>query len=282
MLEHSSMLLYNLIVLKSHDGRVFYREWFCDNPKAVVILIHGLGGYSGRFFELGPTLTKNGFKPYAIELKGFGESSAIKGHIETFKIYTSELKSLVEFAKETNPGKKVFMFGESMGGLITLDFCIHHQNMIDGIILVSPALKDKLPINIGNRIRIFLSSIFSPLRYFGAQFNASMFTRDPVMTKRIDNDPLEVRNLTAKFFLSILKTLIYVNMNAKKIKLPILTLLAGRDTMVSAEAAEAYFKKISSEDKELKWYPEMYHALYVDKDRENVFRDIVEWMNKNI
>jgi alpha-beta hydrolase superfamily lysophospholipase len=269
-------------VLKSHNGRVFYREWICDNPKAVIILVHGLGGYSGRFFELGPLLVKNGFKPYAIELKGFGESPAIKGHIENFKIYTGELKSLVRFAKNKNPGKKIFVLGESMGGLITLDFSLHYQNEVDGIILISLAIKDKLPINMGNRIRIFFSSIFKPLNYFNAQFDASMFTRDPRMAERINDDPLEVRNLTAKFFLSIFKTLIYVNMSAKKLKLPALFLLAGCDRMISAEAAEAYFKRIPSKDKELKWYPEMFHALYVDKGRENVFEDILNWLERHL
>ncbi len=267
-------------MLKSHDGKVFYREWTCDNPKAIIILVHGLGGYSGRFFEFGPLLVDNGFKPYAIELKGFGESSAIKGHIGNSKIYLSELKSLVQFAKSKNPGKKIFMLGESMGGLITLDFSLHYEDEINGIILISPALKDKLPINIGNQIRIFFSSIFKPLKYFSAQFDASMVTRDPVMVKRINNDPLEVRKLTAKFFLSIFKTLIYVNMSAKKIKLPVFMLLAGHDRMVSAEAARAYFRRIPSKAKELKWYPEMFHALYIDKDRESVFGDVLNWLEK--
>ena len=109
-----------------------------------------------------------------------------------------------------------------------------------------------------------------------------MFTRDKVMVKRIDADPLEVRNFTASFFLAILKAMIFVNAMPWRIKLPVLMLLAGQDKMISAEAAESYFKKIRSKDKELKWYLEMYHALYVDKDREKVFKDIIDWMNKRI
>jgi alpha-beta hydrolase superfamily lysophospholipase len=120
------------------------------------------------------------------------------------------------------------------------------------------------------------------MAFFPAGFNAEMFTRDPVMAKRINNDPLEVRMLTAKFFMSILKAIIFVNMKPRAIKLPVLMLLAGQDKMISAEAAEAYFRKMSSKDKEVKWYPQMYHALYVDKDRENVFKDIASWVNKHL
>jgi len=269
-------------MLKSFDGRVFYREWNCVDPKAVIILVHGMGGYSGRFFEFGPYLAKAGFQIYAIEQKGHGESPSIKGHVSNFKLYTSDLKSLVEHARSQHRGKKIFIFGESMGGLITLDFSIHCQKLIDGIILVSPAVKDKLPMSVKKRAEILRAAIFEPLGFFPAGFNAEVFTRDPVMAKRINIDELEVRNFSARFFLSILKAMIYVNMMPKAIKLPVLMLLAGQDKMVSAEAAEKYFKKISSKDKELKWYPEMYHALYVDKDREKVFKDMINWINKRI
>jgi alpha-beta hydrolase superfamily lysophospholipase len=274
--------MYNAaMALKSKDGRVFYRDWECADPKAAIILVHGLGGYSGRFYEMGPMLANNRLNVYAIELKGHGESPSIRGHVSNFKIYTEELKLLVELAKKENPGKKVFIFGESMGGLITLDFSIHHQDLINGIILVSPGVKDKLPVSLPKRAQILFSAIAHPLRYFSAEFDANMFTRDPEMAKRINADPLEVRRFTANFFTSALKAMTFVNMNPKKITLPVLMLLSGKDTMVSAEAAAAYFKKISSKDKDLKWYPEMYHALYVDKDREKVFKDIVDWVREH-
>lgn len=269
-------------MLKSRDGIVFYREWNCVSPKAVMILVHGMGGYSGRFFEFGPYLAKAGFQVYAIEQKGHGESPSIKGHVSNFKLYTADLKALVKLAGSQHPGKKIFIFGESMGGLITLDFAIHHQKLINGAILMSPAVKDKLPISLKKKADIFRAAIFEPMGFFPAGFNAEMFTRDTVIAKRINSDPLEVRNFTARFFLSILKAMIYVNMHPRSIKLPVLMLLAGKDTMISAEAAEAYFKKIRSKDKELKWYPEMYHALYVDKDREKVFKDIISWINMHL
>ncbi len=267
-------------MLKSQDGVIFYREWNCPSPKTVVILVHGLGGYSGRFFEFGPYLAKHGMQVYAIELKGFGESPSVKGHIDNFQTYTNELKSLVVTAKKLHAEKKIFMFGESMGGLITLDFLIHHQNMIDGAILMSPAVKDKLPMPFAKKLEIFRSAMFDPMAFFPAGFSAELFTRDKVMAKRINNDPLEVRQFTAKFFFSILKAMIFVSMKPRAINLPVLMLLAGHDSMISAETAERYFKKMPSKDKELKWYPEMFHALYVDKDREPVFKDIVDWINK--
>ncbi|MFC1559902.1 alpha/beta hydrolase [Candidatus Margulisiibacteriota bacterium] len=268
-------------MLRSQDGKVFYREWKCPDSKAVIILAHGMGGYSGRFFEMGPYLAKNGFQAYAIEQKGHGESPSIKGHISNFKLYTEDLRSLVAATRALNSGKKVFLFGESMGGLITIDFCIHHQDIIDGVILMSPAVKDKLPISLRKKAEIFKAAVLEPMGFFPAGFSAGIFTRDPEMAKRIDADPLEVRCFTAKFFISIIKAMAFVNIMARRIKLPVFMMLAGKDAMISAEAAEKYFKKISSKDKQLKWYPEMYHALYVDKDRDKVFADILDWLGRH-
>jgi len=268
--------------LRSMDGRVFYREWACNDPKGIIILVHGLGGYSGRFTEMGGYLCQRGLKVYAIELKGFGESPAIKGHVSDFDVYSRELKLLVEQAKSENPHKKIFMFGESLGGLITLNFGLKYQDMLTGMILVSPAIKDKLSVSLLKRAKIMLAAIRAPLQHFDISFDAAVFTRDPNMIKKINEDPLEVRSFSARFLLASLMTLINVNLNAKKFNIPTLMLLAGRDKMISAEAAAAYFKKMSSKDKELKWYPEMYHALYVDRDREKVFEDIVNWISKRV
>ena len=273
---------YNNFMLKSPDGKLFYREWTCVSPKAVLLLVHGMGGYSGRFFEMGPYFAKAGFQVYAIEQQGHGEHPTPRGHISNFKLYTADLRSMVSFAKSKNPGKKVFIFGESMGGLITLDFTIHQQKMIDGVILMSPALKDKLGMSLGKKASIFYSSIFDPMRLYGSDFDAGMFTRDKVMAKRIDSDPLEVRKFTAKFYLAILKAMTYVGMRPRRIKIPVLMILGGKDLMIDAVTGGKYFGRIGAKVKTLKWYPEMYHALYVDKDRDKVFREMAEWLNERL
>jgi len=269
-------------MLKSHNGTFHYRDWACSHAKAVIILVHGLGAYSGRFFELGRFLAEKGFKPYAIELSGAGESPAVKGHINNFKIYTEELLSLAGYIRNRHPGKKIFILGESLGGLISMDFLNHYQDKISGAILISPAIGDKLNFSILKRICIFICSIFRPKTYFNANFNAEMLTRDPLMADKINKDPLEVRKFTAKFFISSLKTLIYVNKDPSKITLPILMLLAGKDTMISSEAAAKYFGRTHSRDKTLKWYPEMYHALYTDIGRNRIFHEIIKWLRRHV
>ncbi|MEY4990822.1 MAG: Phospholipase YtpA, partial [Actinomycetota bacterium] len=57
--------------------------WDSPNPKANLMLQHGLGEYSERYVwqynQLIPKLVARGFNVYAIDLPGHGESSGVRG-----------------------------------------------------------------------------------------------------------------------------------------------------------------------------------------------------------
>lgn len=265
-------------MLKSLNGKIFYREFECASPAAVMVLLHGLGGHSGRFSELGGYLSKSGIKTYAMDLNGFGQMTAMRGHIRNFNVFYPEVASLIEFAKKQFPGKKIFLLGECLGGLIALNFCIGHQSDIDGLILLSPLIAEKFAIPTRSKIEIAYNSVFNPMNYHYAFFEAKLFTRDPDMARKIDSDPLEIRSFSARTFPSILRAMRRARANADKIRLPMLMLLAGEDKMVPVKAASSYFERIPSPDKTLKLYPQMYHAMYLDLNREVVFKDIADWL----
>ena len=63
---------------------------------------------------------------------------------------------------------------------------------------------------------------------------------------------------------------------------PALFLIPGIDHLVDESGARKIFAKLAAADKTLIEYPEMYHALSIDLDRENVFRDILDWAAKRV
>ena len=81
--------------------------------------MHGLGGYSERWKALAEFFYKRNISSYALELKGFGETSDLKGHIDSFDIYLNDIKSLQRIVAKENPEKKIFLLGESLGGLLS-------------------------------------------------------------------------------------------------------------------------------------------------------------------
>ena len=75
---------------------VMYRVWEADPGPAttVLLLVHGLGAYGGRWAYMADVLRKHGISLYAFELRGFGETKTLKGHVESFNVYFQDIRRL--------------------------------------------------------------------------------------------------------------------------------------------------------------------------------------------
>ena len=64
-------------------GAELYRQtWRPDDaPRAVLVLIHGLGEHSGRYGHLAQRFTDAGFAVFAMDLRGHGKSSGGRGDL---------------------------------------------------------------------------------------------------------------------------------------------------------------------------------------------------------
>ena len=60
---------------RAEDGTpLLVRSWEPTDPKASVVIVHGLGEHSGRYEHVGAALEAAGFRATAIDLRGFGAS----------------------------------------------------------------------------------------------------------------------------------------------------------------------------------------------------------------
>ena len=60
--------------------------------------------------------------------------------------------------------------------------------------------------------------------------------------------------------------------------MPLLGLIAGADTLVDPAAAEDFVRRAGSSDKTIKIYPEHRHELLREIGREQIYRDIFDWI----
>lgn len=66
--------------------------------------------------------------------------------------------------------------------------------------------------------------------------------------------------------------------SARKIKIPSLVLSGGEDVFVHPEQIAEWFQILAARDKTLKLYPEAYHCLWNDYDRDLVIKDVLDWL----
>jgi alpha-beta hydrolase superfamily lysophospholipase len=261
------------------DG-IFYRIWRAQPAKAVFLLVHGLGAHGGRWQDFADFFSKNGFSSYALELEGFGRTNTLKGHVSSFKIYFEDIDKLCRIIAAENKGKKIFLLGESMGGLICFLRAAKKAKNFAGLICISPAFSGRINFRPADYAGIVMSLFYNPKKQFCLPFDSAMITRDALCGKKIDEDPKECRLATSRLLFEIITGQFVARFLKKKIKLPVLFLLAGCDKLTDPAAAEKIFKALASGDKALRRYPEGYHALSVDAGREKVFEDILKWTEK--
>lgn len=261
---------------------LIYKQWKADSPKAVLLLVHGFGGHCSRWQFLADFFLKNGFSSYALDLEGFGETKGLEGNVDYFKIYFGQIRQLYEIIKEENSGKKIFILGESMGGLISFLLSALEPRLFGGLICVSPLFMDKLKFSLLDYIKVIFFAIIRSPKKISAHFTSQMCTRDTEYLKVMDSDSREIRVGRAKLFLDIAIGEIRAQFLKGRIKMPVLFLLAGRDMLIDLRMSKKVLNSLKAQDKTLISYPEMYHALSIDLGREKVFEDILLWLKKRL
>lgn len=262
---------------------ILYRRWQAASPKAVLLLVHGLGGHSARWSFLADYFQQNNISSYGIELKGFGETQGLRGHIDSFKIYYNDVRSLYRIIKNENPDKKVFILGESMGGLMAFLMVITDPNLFSGVICLVPAFASAMKFSILEYVKILSSVLYNRRKQFTVPFTSQMCTQDVEYQKVMDSDTLKEHRLATS---GLLFNILIEQVRAQKLKdkliTPVLFQLAGKDVMADARVGRKAFQSLKLKDKTIIEYPDMFHALSIELERKKVFDDTLKWMQTRV
>jgi alpha-beta hydrolase superfamily lysophospholipase len=263
-------------------SKLLYQSWQSADPKAVFLLVYGLGAHLGRWKFLADFLLAKNYSAYALELKGFGETpDTPRGHIHSFKIYYQDMNRLLTIIKNENPNKKIILLGESLGALLAFKFAALYPQDLTALICISVAFKNVMRFSLLNYFLMVSALLYAPRRQFEMPFTAAMCTRDTSYQAIMNQDPRELRLASAKLLYETLIVQLASPTLARRIKIPTLFLLAGKDQLVDPKTSRSIFAKIKSTQKKLIEYPEMYHALSIELGREKVFEDMLKWLQEN-
>lgn len=254
-----------------------WQNWSAPNAKAHLILVHGMGAPTSRWEELAQFFAGNGFEVSAIQMRGWGSNAGkTPGHINSFKTYYRDIYKMIQ-KKLSEKKLPVFALGESMGALILLGMQLDYPDVFKGLVLFAPALQDKLPFPLWRRAQIALMLPFCPWFPFKMPFNPEMTTRDQEMVKIMRQDVNEKHVASPSTLLQNLQVRVKVRKNASQFKLPIFIAVGGQDSFMNASVTEDFAQK--SQNTKYVFYPQMFHGISIDLDREKVFSDVLIWLN---
>ena len=261
------------------DVSIYYQAWLPDgNVKAVLLLVHGLGEYCGRYTNVVNHFLPLGYAIYGLDHLGHGKSDGAREVVERFTDYTDTLTLYSKMVKNWQPGKPIFILGHSMGGLITCCHLLDHQADFKGAIISAPAIK--INDNISSTTIIIgkiLSRIAPKVGVLG--LDAAGVSRDPEVVKAYVNDSLVFHGkVPARLASELLKAMMRVTAEADKITLPFILVQGGEDKLVDPGGAQMLYDKSSSEDKTLKVYKGLYHEIHNEPERATMFKDVEIWL----
>ena len=102
------------------DMSVYYQYWQPEEePRALLLVVHGAGEHSGRYLHLAERFTARGYVVAALDHPNHGKSDGHYGHVERFDDFLQTLGAFHRQVSAEFPGLPQFLLGHSMGGLIS-------------------------------------------------------------------------------------------------------------------------------------------------------------------
>ncbi|MCS7202601.1 MAG: lysophospholipase [Dictyoglomus sp.] len=260
----------NVLYYKALDGKkLAYRFVSPENPKGVLIFVHGIVVYGKYYLPFAQELAKYGIKVYLPDLRGHGNSEGKRGDSPDTLTIVQDLGIFYQMVLKENPLLPIYLGGHSMGAGLTLKYVKELNLYPSGVILIggglpveniSPKNRDLLRQKTISRFLQFLSPIFPHFRVISFDLPQEI------------KDPLLVTNYSLAFFRAVFPS----NMKViwEGINLPILAIVGDKDEFLEKKDVERVFSVYKRENRSFIILENTDHIDVLEKS----IKYIIEWI----
>ncbi len=264
------------------DGLQLYAKVWSPvgGSRGVVVLIHGLGEYGGRYAEVGQRYVDQGYVFVAGDLRGHGLSEGRRAFVSGIEVFMNDLDRYVAEVCSRYPGKPVFLYGFSMGSTLAAAYLIRRQPVLAGAILCSggfvmPAtsaaamskaklLRHVVPI-------LAVANGMGPVR--------NKVCHDVTVLDAYDADDMVYKKITVGLAAVVMEANEEVLSRAGEIRVPLLVMHGSDDVIALPEGSQRLADGVTG-DVTLKFWPGLYHFVHFEPGaKEQVAGYVTEWMN---
>ena len=261
---------------------LYYQFWRPEAPpRATLAVVHGFGEHSGRYGNVVNWFVPRGYAVHAFDMRGNGRSPGGRGCVDCIEEYRGDVRAFLDQVSRMEAGRDLFLLGHSQGGLIALDYVLHGDPRLAGIVASSPTL-GKLPVSPWLVLLARALSRIWPRLTLKSGLDVTALSRDAAVVKAYVEDPL-VHNLgTPRLGTVFLATIDWTNAHAADLALPCLIIQGSADRLSDPAASRAFSEKVTRDDIEFLEYEGGYHELFNDLDREKVLADVEAWLQSRL
>src|ERR1041385_8381621 len=253
----------------SWDGaELFFRAWIPnDSTNKALLLFHRGHEHSGRWQETVDSLGFDGVAIFAWDARGHGRSPGERGAAKSLQDVVKDVDAFARHVSETFsiPIENMIVLAHSLAAVTVTAWIHDYAAPIRAMILATAAFHVKLYIPFA----ISALRILRP-RFVKSYVKSKMLTHDREQAARYDSDPLIFRQIAVNVLLDLHDTAKRLVADAGAIQTPTLMIGAGKDWIVSLEAQQAFFDRLSSTEKRFEIFPQAYHAIFHETNRCDV------------
>jgi alpha-beta hydrolase superfamily lysophospholipase len=251
-----------------------------ENPGAVILALHGMGDYANAFMEFGNQIGPTGMAVYAFDQRGFGRSPTRPFWAGAASL-VNDASDMLTLLRARYPGRPLYLMGNSMGGAVAIITAATRGHLIDGLVLVAPAVwnRDMMPWYQTTSLSALSHSLpWLPLTGRGLD----IWPSDNIeMLRRLSRDPYMMSSVRVDLIAGVADLMDLARQRAHDISVPTLLLSGKQDQVIPPEAIVALDADLSGSnlpDYQRCLYPAGYHMLLRDLNGPVVIEDIRRWI----
>jgi alpha-beta hydrolase superfamily lysophospholipase len=260
-------------------GKVAYRAWPHAGAAITFAVVHGLGEHAGRYDRFARGMAARHMGTFAVDLQGHGQSPGQRGHVDSWSQWTDEVAGFVEHVASLVQGE-VVPVGHSFGGATLLSTVLAGKLPNTGRFIVSsPALKVKVAVPAW-KIKVgTAASKLLPRLALDNEVDPKLLSRNPEVVEAYRTDPLVHSKISSRLYTEWLTATTQILDRAGEIKVPFLILAGTDDGLIDPEGSKQLHRKAPAMS-ELQLLQGRYHEPFNDRDNEEVFTLINNWLAK--
>lgn len=260
-------------------------KWEAEGQaKAVIAIVHSAYEHHRWYAWLIEKLRLEGFHIVMGDLPGHGEQYKFaRQHEEEFDEYRLHTAKVLKVAEEFN--LPIFVIANGLGGLISLATMQKFKTELAGAVFISPWIQlKKTPSKLTSALKT-LGKLTSNMK-ITHDITYNHFSRNSEAYKEMRHDDIQYNNvITVKWYQDLQNQMKGVrNPEYKMNDIPLLVMVGGEDPVTEIDATKKWLTQQSKNLNhfQFKKWPNCYHSLFFEIEREDVFRYAVDFINNNL
>lgn len=289
-------------------GYTYFPE---EAARGTVQIAHGIAEHCERYDAFARFLCANGFAVFIYDHIGHGRSVDGPEELGWFaeadgwSKAVEDMHTVFKMTCSSFPGVPHALFGHSMGSFLTRTYLHVYPDDFSAAVICGTAHMAK-PVVLAGKALASVLAAFGPKKRskflngvaFGSYNKAfqpqrteyDWLTRDEAVVDAYMADPLCGYVATSRLYADMMGGLLDIsdpeNISKMNKAMPVFFIAGTMDPVgengEGVRRAFEAFQKAGMQKAELKLYPECRHELLNELNRDEVYHDVLSWLNKNI